>query len=238
MYRSVTGIALRTVRYSDSKAILSVWTAELGRISVNLPANNGRRASRVRALTMPLSPICLEVDVRPDRAIFNIRELRPAITIPGIGADPAKTITALFLADFLEVSLRDLQPEPLMTKFILESVSLLDRLPHITALNFNIYFLIRLTRFLGIEPDWVEPGTLFDLREGCFRLSAPLHNQYLDEASTAILRHLSRISPRNLVCFSFTRAERHRILDQLLLYYTMHHRPVLSLPSLAVIAEL
>lgn len=238
MYRSVTGIALRTIRHSDSRSILSVWTAELGHISVNVPADNGRRASRTRALTMPLSPICMEVDIRPDRQIFNIRELRPAFTTPGISCDPGKVMTAIFLADFLEVSLRGQQPEPLMTTFILENIRLLDRLPHAAALNFIIYFLVRLTSFLGIDPDPADPGTLFDLREGCFRLSAPLHNQYLDEVSTSVLRALLRINRRNLARFKFSRSERRSILDKLLLYYTIHHRPVLSLPSLAVIAEM
>lgn len=115
MYQSVTGVALRTIKHSDRSSILSLWTSELGRISVTVPADSGRRAARTRALTMPLSPLCLEVDVRPDRSIFNFRELRPAVLIPGIGSEPAKAMTAMFLADFLEVCLRDQQPDRLMT---------------------------------------------------------------------------------------------------------------------------
>ncbi len=238
MYQSVTGVALRTIKHSDRSSILSLWTSELGRISVTVPADSGRRAARTRALTMPLSPLCLEVDVRPDRSIFNFRELRPAVLIPGIGREPAKAMTAMFLADFLEVCLRDQQPDRLMTAFIVDSIQLFDALPREAALNFHIYFLLRLARFFGIEPDWSEPGTLFDLREGHFRLSAPLHSQFLDEASTAALHALSRINTRNLRLFRFTRQQRRDIINHLLLYYSLHHRPVLSLPSMAVIAEM
>ena len=119
-----------------------------------------------------------------------------------------------------------------------DSIQLFDALPREAALNFHIYFLLRLARFFGIEPDWSEPGTLFDLREGHFRLSAPLHSQFLDEASTAALHALSRINTRNLRLFRFTRQQRRDIINHLLLYYTLHHRPVLSLPSMAVITEM
>ena len=238
MYHSVTAIALRTIKHSDRSSILSLWTAELGRISVTVPADKGRRAARTRALTMPLSPLCLEVDVRPDRSIYNFRELRPALLIPGISTEPSKAITAMFLADLLEVCLRDHQPDPLMTAFLVDSIQLLDSLPREAALNFHIYFLLRLARFFGIEPDWPEPGSLFDLRDGCFKPSAPLHNQFLNEASTIALRALSRMNTRNLHLFRLNRRQRRDILNNLLLYYSLHHRPVLSLPSMAVIAEM
>ena len=152
MYHSVTAIALRTIKHSDRSSILSLWTAELGRISVTVPADKGRRAARTRALTMPLSPLCLEVDVRPDRSIYNFRELRPALLIPGISTEPSKAITAMFLADFLEVCLRDHQPDPLMTAFLVDSIQLLDSLPREAALNFHIYFLLRLARFSASSP--------------------------------------------------------------------------------------
>lgn len=235
MYTSVTGIALRTTRHSDRNSILTLWTAELGRISVSVPADKGRRASRIRALTMPLATICAEVDLRPGRDIYNIRELRPASIAPCISADPAKSMTAIFLADFLETSLRDHQPDPVMTAFITDSITLLDRLPDKIALNFHIFFLLRMTRFIGIEPDWTESGGIFDLREGVFRLTPPLHDDFLDEASTAALRTLSRMNPRNLGRFRLTRSQRASILNRILLYYTLHHRPVLSLPSLAIL---
>lgn len=234
MYTSVTGIALRTIRHSDRNSILSLWTAELGRISVAVPADKGKRASRTRALTMPLSPVCAEVDVRPDRSIYNFRELRPALLTTGISCDPAKTMTALLLADFLEVSLRDMQPDRLMTAFMLESIAAFDAMSKAAAVNFHIYFLLRIARFLGIEPDWSEAGTLFDLREGSFKASAPLHGQFLDEAATTALRAFSRMNTRNLARYRLTTTQRRDILGKILLYYSIHHRPVLSLPSLEI----
>ena len=234
MYTSVSGIALRTIAHNDRSSILSLWTAEAGRISVSIPADKGRKAARIRALTMPLSPVCAEVDIRPDRSIFSIRELRPAFVTVGISADPAKAMTAMLLADFLEVSLRELQPDPLMTAHIMDSVAAFDAMGRAAALNFHILFLMRLSRFLGIEPDWCQPGTLFDLREGSFRLSAPAHGQYLDETATAALRQLARMNIRNLGRFRLSRQQRRDILMQILAYYSIHHRPVLQLPSLEI----
>ena len=238
MYTSIRGIALRTIKHSDRNSILSLWTATHGRISVALPAGSGKNANRLRALTMPLSPVSAEIDLRPDRSIYTMRDLRPDFVISGISASPAKTVTALFLADFLELSLRDQQPDPLLWSYIIESVRLLDALPARQAANFHLMFLLRLTRFIGIEPDWGERGTIFDLSDGCFKNSMPLHSRYLDEAATEALRSLARISPRNLHRYNFTRSQRRDILQQILLYYSLHHRPVLSLPSLDIISQM
>lgn len=238
MYQTVTAIALRTIRHNDRTSILSLWTAELGRVSVSVPADKGRAASRIRALTMPLSPVIAEVDVRPDRNIYRIRDVRPAFVAPAISTDPARSMTAMLLSDFLEVVLRDQQPDRLMTAFILDSIRLFDVLPRAASLNFHIYFLLRLSRFLGIEPDWGEQGSVFDLRDGCFRASEPLHDQFLDQSSTSALRAFSRMNPRNLHRFVLSRTQRRAALHYILLYYTLHHRPVLSLPSLAVIEEM
>ena len=40
MYKHIRAVALRTVRYNDTKAILTAWSAELGRISLLMPATD------------------------------------------------------------------------------------------------------------------------------------------------------------------------------------------------------
>lgn len=238
MYHTVTGIALRTVRHNDRQSLLSLWTAELGRITVAVPATGGRQAVRLRALTMPLSLISAEVDVRPGRDIHSYREMRPLTVLSGISADPAKTLTALFLADFLETTLRSAPADRAMSEFLFEKIVEFDSLSDRAVPNYHLYLLLRLTRFFGIEPDWNEPGAVFDLAEGRFRRSAPLHSQFIEGDEALTLRKLARASARSLRVFRLGREGRRRTLDLLLQYYTIHHRPVVGLPSLAVLSAM
>lgn len=66
---TLTCIALRTVKYSDRASILSVYTAQRGRMSLAVPAGKGKSAARFRALTMPMAVFECQADVRPGREI-------------------------------------------------------------------------------------------------------------------------------------------------------------------------
>ena len=94
-------IALRTVRYNDKNSILSAFTAERGRVSVLVSASGSKEARRRRALLMPLSVVDAEIDIRPGRDIFNLRDIRPLSSSLSIFSSHVKSAVAIFLADFL-----------------------------------------------------------------------------------------------------------------------------------------
>lgn len=235
---TLNAICLRTIRHSDTQSILTLWTDRAGRVTVSVPAGNSPAARRLRALTQPLGLIETELDIRPTRNIQSIKDVRPISCSTQISADPVKNISALFIADLLETCLRNNEPDKLMTDFIIDSIASLDCMSHTAALNFIPYFMLRFTHFLGIEPDWSEPGDIFDLQEGQFRDSIPLHSDYLIGTNVRALRQLARINHRNLGRYRFTRSERTIILNRLLTYYSIHHRPVNTLPSFAILSTL
>ena len=172
MFTPLHCIALHTVRHSDTRSILTAWSAELGRISIGMPDGKGREAARRRALTMPLAMFEAVGDVRPGRDIISVRDLRPSAGSPASAPPtPARTMLQLFLADALDRILRQSAPDPLLSDFIFDSLRRLARLSRPTALaNFHIVFLFRMARFLGIAPDTDIPAgaspekMIFDLR--------------------------------------------------------------------------
>ena len=176
MFTPLHCIALHTVRHSDTRSILTAWSAELGRISIGMPDGKGREAARRRALTMPLAMFEAVGDVRPGRDIISVRDLRPSAGSPASAPPtPARTMLQLFLADALDRILRQSAPDPLLSDFIFDSLRRLARLSRPTALaNFHIVFLFRMARFLGIAPDTDIPAgaspekMIFDLREASF----------------------------------------------------------------------
>ncbi len=230
MYTPLHCIALRTVRHSDSRAILTAWSAERGRIAVALPDGKGREAVRRRALTMPLAMFECIADLRPGKDILTVRDLRPSPGSPAAAAPgPARTMLHLFLAEALDRLLRESAPQPLLADYLFDSLRRLGRMARPAALaNFHIVFLFRLARFLGVAPDISVPAgsdasrLYFDLRDARFRASLPAHPLFLAGDEAAAVALLGRLDFENLHLAHFTREERARILDGILDYYRLH----------------
>lgn len=241
MYKPLDCIALRTVRYSDRNSILTAYTRQGGRLSFLVPAGTGRAAARLRALLMPMGRFECVADLRPGRDIHSMRDVK-AVIFPPV-ADPLRSTIALFIADFLSSLLKEPMSDPLLFDFIDDAlVRLSDTRKGMSLtgdglLNFHICFLLRLTRFLGIEPDWPTylPGGVLDLADGIFRRFPPSHRNFLPPGESEAASRLGRISFRNLGRYRLTRFERNTILDRILLYYQTHYPSVGEPPSLAIL---
>jgi DNA repair protein RecO (recombination protein O) len=244
LYQQLDCIALRTIRYSDRNAILTAYTRQAGRLSFLLPSGTGKVAARLRALLMPLGRFECVADIRPGRDIHPIRDVR-GIIFPPV-ADPLRSTIALFISDMLTSLLREQMSDPLLFDFIDDALRRLSpdlrglTLHGTALLNFHICFLIRMTRFLGIEPDWAtfSDGSLLDMADGIFRRLPPSHRKFLPEGESAAAYKLSRINFRNAHLYHLTRFERNLILDRILLYYQIHYPSVSEPTSLAILRML
>lgn len=244
---NLTCIALRTVKYSDRASILSVYTAERGHLSLAVPAGKGKSAARFRALTMPMAVFECQAELRPGREIVNARDVR-GIILPPSGS-PIATVLSLFLADFLGALLREPQADAPLFAFLLRSAGELaaaaitgpdgERASRMLP-NFHIAFMMRLQRFMGIEPDWstYRPGSVFDMTAGVFRALPPPHPRYLNPEESAAAWRLSRINAGNCHLYRFSRFDRNRILDALLGYYRIHFPTLGTLPSTDILRQL
>ncbi len=232
---------MRTVRYSDRNSILTAYTRQGGRLSFLVPAGTGRAAARLRALLMPMGRFECVADIRPGRDIHSIRDVK-AVVLPPV-ADPLRSTIALFVADMLSTLLKEPMSDPLLFDFIDDALRRLGEnrkgmmLEGAALLNFHICFLIRLTRFLGIEPDWPTylPGAVLDFADGIFRPFPPSHRNFLPPGESEAASLLGRMNFRNLGHFRMTRFERNTILDRILLYYQTHFPSVGEPSSLSIL---
>ena len=233
-------IALRTVRHNDRHSILSAYSAECGRVAFAISAGAGKEASRRRALLMPMSIVECVADVKPGREVSLMSEPRALAPLMGLRTNPIKSSIALFLAEVLGVVLRDGPPDSTLYKYICSSIEVLDLLPSNRSANFHICFLWGLGRFIGIEPDTEEyrTGMVFDMQDGRFRVSAPLHPNYLDSERSQAVAVVSRMRYANMHLFKMSRVQRNELLDGILRYYSMHYAGLQSLRSLEVLREL
>ncbi len=233
-------ITLRTIHHNDRHDILAAYSLEAGRVAFAIPAGAGKEASRRRALLMPLALVECVADVKPTHNIMLMYEPRALAPLHGLRSHPIKSAVALFLAEILGLVLRDGPADSSLYKYVSTSVLALDGLRSDQIANFHICFLWGLGAFLGIEPDmdgYVE-GMLFDMIDGRFRLSAPLHNHFLDAAESKAVAAIARMNYSNMHLFRMNRRERNALLDGILRYYSLHYTALGSLKSLDVLREL
>ena len=241
MYQTLHCIALRTGRYSDSKNILSAWSRELGRVALVLPAGASREARRRRALTVPLAAFEGECDVRPGRDLLTVRDFRPADVSIALKSDPYKSLTAVFLAEVLDLMLSRADADETLSDYLFSAIRVLASTTHPTAVaNFHLVFLFHLAAPLGIAPDTSEwsPGMVFDMRDAMLRHTPPPHSDYLGPADTEGLSRLPRITFANMHRWLLSSADRGIILNHILRYYGIHMAPLTSLHSLDILRSL
>jgi DNA repair protein RecO (recombination protein O) len=65
-------------------------------------------------------------------------------------------------------------------------------------------------------------GAVFDLREGVFSATMPLHRDVLMPEDAKKMQILMRMTPSNLHLFRFSREERNRVVDLCLKFYRLH----------------
>lgn len=230
-------VALKTTKYSDTQTILTAYSREIGRVSLTLPAGKGKGSARARALTMPLGLLECVSEVRPGREILPMRQLSQTAAFTSLHSDPVKQMMAMFLAEVLSVALQTGDADGGLYDFLEMAIRLLDGADAPRTANFHICFLMNLARHLGIEPDvsTYVPGALFDLSDGCWRLTMPLHRNYLAPHEAEVARQLSRMTFANMHRFRFSRNDRNVILDNMLEYYSLHYVSMRNLRSLNIL---
>ena len=242
MYKALTCVALRTVKYSDRTSILSAYSAQQGRVALAVPAGRGREAARLRALLMPMAVFECEADIRPGRDICAIRDVRALV--PPAAANPVASVQALFLADLLQGVLREPLAEAALFACLSDGARRLfsaasDPSPrgHATLANLHLAFILRLLRFMGVEPDWstYRPGALFDMVDGIFRSMPPAHPRYLPADESLAAWQLRRMTMDNCHRFRFSRADRNLLLDRLTDYLRLPFATLGALPSVDIL---
>ncbi|MBD5202358.1 MAG: hypothetical protein HDR83_00495 [Bacteroides sp.] len=235
---NVNMIALRLTRHSDRQSILTAYSREAGRLSIAIPAGGGKNASRMQALTMPLSLLQGVVDMRPGREIVNVKGLQLAEPLHSLHSHPVKQMSGMFLAEVLAAVLRDNEGDAVVWSFIESAVKVLDSLVDGKATaNFHLWFLYRLGALMGVEPDvsTYTDGALLDLCDGLWRRSPALHGEWLDKDESRAVWMLSRMTVGNMHLYRFSRAERNRVLDGLIQYYSSHLVSLQRIKSLDVL---
>ena len=239
MVEIVTGIVLRTIKYSDNLMIADVFTKERGRASFLVPVSRGKR-SRVRSvLFQPLSMLTFTVKDSRGKGLARLSDAHPYVMYQTLPYDVAKLSIAMYIAEFLVAVLREEGDSEALFAYLDYAFSFFDTMDSGYA-DFHIIFLLQLTRFLGIYPNVEEasPGACFDLIAGTLVDEHPLHAHYLSPEDTQNFIELLNIDFGSLQRLSLNRKARGEYLALIQNYYSLHFPDFPAIKSTDVLREL
>lgn len=232
-------IVLRTVRYGDSRMIVDMLTASVGRVSFACGLSKTNRGKIKKQLFQPLTLLDIVFDYRPTMELQRIKDVRMARPFVSIPFDAYKLSIGLFLAEFLVYATKGEQDGNQLEEFTEKSLLWLDNAVDGFA-NFHLVFMIRVSLFVGFYPnlDGYSDGAWFDLRDGSFTMTCPSHPDYLNPDDSRRILLLTRMNFDNMRLFSMSRVDRNRCLDVIMTYYRLHVANFPVLRSLEVLREL
>ena len=238
MITKTRGIVLRSVRFGESSLIVDVLTKSSGRVSFMVHIPKTSKGKIKKQYFQPMTLLDFEYDFRQRNNLQRIKDVRVSLPYSSIPIDPAKSCISLFLSEFIYYATRNEQENPTLFTYISTSLEWLDNAYEDFA-NFHLVFMMRLGKFLGFHPflEDFTPGCFFDLRNGCFTLSMPLHTDFLNAADAGHLYNLMRMNFDTMKLFKLSHDDRNRITEIVLRYYKLHLPNMPELQSFDILRE-
>ena len=238
MITKTRGIVLRSVRFGESSLIVDVLTKSSGRVSFMVHIPKTSKGKIKKQYFQPMTLLDFEYDFRQRSNLQRIKDVRVSLPYSSIPIDPAKSCISLFLSEFIYYATRNEQENPTLFTYRSTSLEWLDNAYEDFA-NFHLVFMMRLGKFLGFHPflEDFTPGCFFDLRNGCFTLSMPLHTDFLNAADAGHLYNLMRMNFDTMKLFKLSHDDRNRITEIVLRYYKLHLPNMPELQSFDILRE-
>jgi DNA repair protein RecO (recombination protein O) len=230
MLHKTRGIALHTVKFSETSIIAKIYT-ELFGLQSYLIRGIRKQHSRIKpGLFQPLTILDLTVYYKETGTLHSIKEVHNLYPYQSLPFDIMKSSIALFINELIYKSIREEEPNQELFDFLFESCIELDSLKSNLTL-FPLLFTLKLTKFLGFMPtvDQSPGNEIFNMKEGVFQENLPDHKYYLRPPLTTLLKELinpelSSASGKSLIGEHKpeTLKSRNELLEQILLYYKLH----------------
>lgn len=239
MQVNTKAIVLRTVKYGDSQVIVDMLTKRMGRVSFIWRIPKTSKARVRKQFFQPLNLLDIEFNFKQSARLQHVADARIAHPFTSIPFNPLKLPISMFIAEFLSYATREEQQNEPLFDYVEHGIEWLDGSTGGFS-NFHLVFMTRLSRFLGFFPNLTgyHDGDTFDMREGVFSSTPPLHPDTLAPADAAKISTLTRMDFETMRLFAMSRQERNRCVDIIVRYYRLHSPNFPAMKSLSVLQEL
>ena len=238
MLVNTEGIVLHAIKYGESSVIATIYTSDFGKQSYLINAARSKKSKNKASLFQSLFLVDLVAYHKQSQEIHRVKEIKSSVIYQNLPLDIVKSTTAIFLAEVLYKSLNEQESYPEMFDFIKNSVSYYDLMDSGYS-GFHLWFLLRLTEYLGFLPDLERKGfqNWFDMKKGEIVSFKPSHTFYANKEETEFLADLAVLKIHELSNYRIPRKMRDSLITSLVDYYHLHFDNLGEIKSLKVLRE-
>ena len=232
MYKTTKALVLREVRYKEADKILSLFTADEGRITAKAKGTL-RKSSKTAAATQQLC--YADMTLFGNKGRWTVNEASVVEDFAGLTKDIANFSLGCYFADCIETLSVEDQPDAAMLQLILNSLYALSNNMY-PPLHIKAAFELRLMCLAGYEPDLSaccvcedeepkEPMLGIDNGRLCCkpcRTSVSGELAPLCKDSLAAMRYIISAKPKQLFSFSIDEAALGRLATAAEKYILLH----------------
>lgn len=239
MQVATEGIVLHFIKYGESSVIATIFTREFGRQTYMVNASRSRKSKNKAGLLQPLFLVDIEAFQKKSRDMQRMKGLKSNLVYQNIPFDITKSTQAIFLAEVLYKTISEQESYIELFDFIKNSLLYFDLMEDGWS-NFHLYFLFRLTEYLGFMPNTTKVGFQgwLDLRKGAIVPFEPSHPMFAHKEATEYIIQLSQLKINELDKLKITRSMRDYLLGVLLNYYQLHFDNLGKIKSMKVLKEI
>ncbi|HQG39019.1 MAG TPA: DNA repair protein RecO, partial [Chitinophagales bacterium] len=238
MLEKTEGIVLKTVRYSESGLIVSIFTKKYGLLSFIIQGIRSSKNKQKGNLLQPLNILHLDIYLKEQRNLNRIKEYHTAHIYRQLPYDFAKQSVAIFCVELISKCVKDYEVNEQLYNYLTLFLIELD-VQQNGIENKPLFFLLETASILGFEPSLqnILKGSFFNLGSGKFENKFDSTQSSMSAYETEIFKKLlAMYYDKNEL--KLTSTERKLMLEKLLLYYRWHVSDFIDLKSPQILSEL
>jgi DNA repair protein RecO (recombination protein O) len=211
---------LSKLKYREHDLILKAYTESRGIVSYMLRGVlNSKKRNQKIAYFQPLSQLVIEETYKPNKSLQTLKEVKLNYNYQSLHTNILKSAIALFIAETLNVVLKEEEENKDLFKYISTALQWLDN--EDSFANFHLLFLLNLTKYLGFYPDSSEIQLpYFNLQKGVFQNTE--QNISISGKNLTILKQLLGTNFDEVNSIKLNSKQRQSFLNMLLRYFELH----------------
>ncbi len=217
MIVTTKGLVIRTVNYSESSVVATIYTSELG---IRTYMIKGVRSSKKKKgnIYQPMQFLDLIVTERGNKNMQYIKDAKPLFHYKQVPYDIRKTAIGLFMLELISITVKEMEPNEELYEFIQQEYENLDIVSGSFS-DYHLQFMLSLSQLLGFFPydNYTEQNHLFALQDGLFVALTDNYPNCISKEDSQLLHRLM-----NEPAATFNKPERKQILQTLERYYQFH----------------
>jgi len=230
MLYKTRGIALQTIKFSETSIIAKIYTELFGLQSYLIKGIRKQHSAIKPGLFQPLTLLDLTVYRKERGNLQSLKEASNHHPYQDLPFNIIKSSVALFIDELLCKSIKEEEPNQALFDFLINTCMELDSVRSGVRF-FPLIFAVDLTRYLGFYPqaDISSAKQIFNLREGVFQENIPDHKYFIKPPLSKFLKEII-ISRQDLSGYILSDTDkyndglkvRNELLDTVLIYYQLH----------------